>query len=693
MAQSAHVCQGKRCATCYWQRKGKQILDEHPWIEVLHADPLRVGCSLCRQKHGRASRCHAQGGGWRDGNITSYTAVQPRSLKKHEGSDEHQLAVGRAPVTDTASPTSEEFNKLLQHCQRSVLGKDGVPEVAGQKKARKMVWCLAEAHRALKRQCWREGKGLDGQPLQFSTTLFQDARKGKLSVRFMTASSAAEHMSGHMWTVDLARDFSLDAVGVAKATQAAVRSFCTPFAAPPHYEKPHEAQLDVTLWSRVQRSIESFVSDSASDEIRAGHMLAGQRTTDQYVVHFPNLRVVARDKPHATRRNLSRGWQADCFLHEVAERFIFGADSPARMIQHSQVFRSWFAESIQQLEPQISAVKAHAQIKDLAFAPHRYESAAKPLTRIVLFFFPLLRVLVRIATERSDEKSKAASSFLEWLSVEKALQAAMLADASVENLELTRLVDYEGFPVAELPINLAAFRDRIRALFTGERPACLDTGLTRHMLRLLDRGFLVNIPGRGLRVKDLRRPSPVLVTACSCRMANWVRLTEATLSAEFPNFEVSQAFGVFSVQQPASEHGAHLVRSSSIGRLQNAFKLPADGRAGEQAQKLWHVARRIAQEENLSAADAWMAAVRHVTHSWSKQDVGCVLPVLVRFWAAGVSTSGVEQAFSRAKALSDHLQLIAHVNDIMEAPLLGTTPNHSYSGFLVLSPVAMPHVG
>ena len=660
-------CAGDRCAACYWHRNSQALLDQHPWLEAFDEPGFRVGCSLRRKKYGDQNKALCKGGGWRSGLVTGYGSLQPRALEKHAGSREHQNALGEDPDLDSAgTPDEDGFQELLKHCQRSVIGKSGLANVGGQKKCRKMIWCLAEAFRE-----WRQGVGVDQQKLIFSTTLFQDARKGRLCVRFASASSAAERLSGHIWTVDAAKDFSLDAIGAAKATKAAVRLFCTPCASPPHHERPHTAAMDTDLYSLVSSSIESFVSDSASDEVRAGHLLAGQRASGDYIEAFPNLRVVSRDKPHTTRRNLSRGWNADAYLEDVAQRFWFGENSPAKMIQFSEVFRGWFASAIKQLEPGLSAVKAQAHIQHLGFAAHRYDSAATPLSRIVLFFFAFLQTTQRVAMERTDEKGKAAASFLEWLNAERSLQLAMLADCAVENLELTRLVDYEGFPTKDLPMNLCAFRDRIRALFTDNDPGCLRMGLTGHMLRLLDRGFLINFPGRQMHVKELWRPSAILTTACVCRMANWVRLTEATLTAEFPSFEVVQAFAAFSLKQGAgSQHGGHLLRTSQIARLQNAFKIGHDEAAEVQLQRLWHVARRIADEQGSATQDAWLQAVQHVTRSWSKQSVSAALPLLVRFWCSGASSSGVEQAFSRAKGLSDHLQLMPHVNDITEAQAL-----------------------
>ena len=81
------------------------------------------------------------------------------------------------------------------------------PSVGGHKKCRKMLWCIAEGNRDLKRELFQPGQGVDGKPVLISTTLYQDCRKGKLSVRFTTATSKNEKRHDHLGAVDLANDF------------------------------------------------------------------------------------------------------------------------------------------------------------------------------------------------------------------------------------------------------------------------------------------------------------------------------------------------------------------------------------------------------------------------------------------------------------------------------------------------------
>ena len=597
------------------------------------------------------------------------SSMQRRALDHHEKSAAHCKAAGQVVQSvagaPQSTPSADQFKKVLDHARKHQIG-EGIAVVGGQKKCRKMLWCLAESSRHFKRQLWLAKKG---EPLLCSSTIFQDTRKGILSVRGTCANSRTERWLGHLGTLDVAKEYSLDAVGLMKGLDAIIKDFCTPCLRPPHLDKEHVPQTDISLYETVKSSIETFVSDSAGDEVRAGHMLAGQSTTDLYMPKFRHLKVVVRDKPHATRRNLSRGWKADSFLDETAFRFLFAPDSPTRLIQNSQVFQGYFAGNIRRISPGTAAVKVQEHVKDLGFAPHRFESACKPLTRIVLLWPAFIATVVQIAQERKQEAAgRSASNFLAWLTPERCLQLGMLADAAIENLELTRMLDWQGFPVEELPSQILGFRDRLRGLFQATPAVCWSTGCTEQMMQRLQKAMIFVFPGPGGRqqTNSLGKPSDLIVAACLSRMSHWVTLCEATLSAEFPHFETQQCFSLFNVKNVEGNPPERAVRTNVISRLQAAFHEADRPVAGEEFQRIWHVAKRICNEEGLSSVESWRKAVQDLCRL-RKPQADALMPLLVRYWAAGASTSGVEQSFSRAQALCEGLQLIGHINDVMEA--------------------------
>ncbi|CAK0813414.1 unnamed protein product, partial [Prorocentrum cordatum] len=474
---------------------------------------------------------------------------------------------------------------------------EGVEGVAKAKKVRKMIWCLAEAHRAMKRRLWLT----DGI---VSTAIFQDARKGKLTIRFTA--------------------------------------------------------VDVDLYHKVMASIEAYTSDAAADEIRAGFMLAGQTVRADAAKVMPNLRIVTRDKPHATRRLASRGWKADPFLDDVQGMFVWNEQSPVRLIQFSEVFSAWSQANVQKIEPHLKAANPHQGCKDLHFAPHRFDSASKPMSRCTIYFPALVATMDQIvASRKGNAEAVAASTFLGWLDDEKALQLAMLADAGDELSDLLRLLDYEGFPLEDLSFNLSAFLERLNYLFVGwggQAPACLDGGYTKHMIDLLRNPLSIPVAGRS-KVGSCSGVSLAAQARCLARMGNWVVVATETLRAEFPWFEVVQAWSVFNVVERDRDAGHHSLRArraqrlEQLQRLVTAFGLQADPEhLDDQLQGLRHVALRVAAEEHLESRDAWVRAVTIARRTRMAGSMGCgkdLLSLLVRFWASGASTSGVEQSFAQ----------------------------------------------
>ena len=670
-------CTASRCGACYVDRNYDALVVDFPWLEISSGKKgFGVGCSICRTFfHGKEGRkLNRANQAWRQGLVTSYTSLQRRKLEKHQNSGEHERAKNHGKIDDPqTAPSPGQFLDMLKHTRKSPVGADGVPKLGGQKKCRKMIWCLAESHREMKRSLFKErATGVRKVKFIQSTTIFQDARKGKLTLRFTTGNSQLERREGLFGVADLAKDFSLDSIGLMKATMSILRAFCTRFFHPPHLETEPQPALDAELYAQVIASIEVYVSDAAADELRAGHMLARQSTAKMYHPHLPCLKIVMRDKPHAIQRNLTRGWKADDFLDDVASHFVFGMGSPTRLIKNSDAFQAWFRNNIKRLDPEISAVALRQQVNDLGFAPHRFASAAKPMTRISLFFHPFLATVAQIDLERrGKEEGKSAEAFLEWISIERTVQFSMLADCANENLSLTRLVDYQGFPVEKLSTYIASFKERVRALFSGDDPACKHSGCCGHILQVLRRQIALQLPSGSSFV--LGTPRGVLddvFSRCCQRMCNWIHVMEATIDAEFPHMEVIQAFGMFNVEGEVSmtpEWRKDCARK--LSRLQKAFGLVDDDRGEvlDQFERLWYVARRVALDEGINSVEAWLEAARKATRTSSHMDLGGLMHVLVRFFSAGGSTSGVEQSFTQAKKLYDHLQLVPLVNDVMEA--------------------------
>ena len=96
----------------------------------------------------------------------------------------------------------------------------------------------------------------------------------------------------------------------------------------------------------------------------------------------------------------------------------------------------------------------------------------------------------------------------------------------------------------------------------------------------------------------------------------------------------------------------HAKHCKQFERLIEAFGVKATpDELAEQMASVRHLALRLAAEESLSSRDAWMRAadMTTATHRGGVLDAGrsppsALLQLVIRYWAAGGSTSGVEQS-------------------------------------------------
>ena len=220
-----------------------------------------------------------------------------------------------------------------------------------------------------------------------------------------------------------------------------------------------------------------------------------------------------------------------------------GKDSPAQMIQRSEDMRSAFNGILKIRLP-------CAKVKNLRAAKHRFESFQKPLGRSIRLFRPIHSLMVQVATRGRTEVRKKAKAWLAWLSPGKIIQCAMLADAADEGMALTRYCDREDMAVAEMPTQVMTFLDRITHLFGANR-ACLNcVGYTATALELL-REPIVWVVGAS-EPCSLRPPTDAEIDACFNHMGGFLKLALLEVQAEFPDWEVAQAFSIFNLSREIS---------------------------------------------------------------------------------------------------------------------------------------------
>jgi hypothetical protein len=343
------------------------------------------------------------------------------------------------------------------------------------------------------------------------------------------------------------------------------------------------------------------------------------------------------------RRLTKKPWLADAFLTTTIRKLICGTGSITKLIAHSTNFKALFNARASINEE--SAIDCR-KIKDLNYAKNRFQSTQKPLGRFVLTFDALLATAVEIATRRAGtEPAKSAAAFLAEVTEEDLLTIAMLADAGDESAAIVRFFDSETYDVAESAVVISAYLKHIDCLFLRGGCLTLDGTYTKFVIDLLNRphtislhhpAILRTIGGGGVHAEVRDR--------CMSRMAAWVRLAMQTIEAEFPSWEVLNAFTAFNLKLVKSPF-----MDDSLSRLSKVFGLDAHQLQNEFADFRVFAHRR--HSHGLDHLDAWVASIKKVDMSSSitkaahpREQLRAAVSRYAVF--VGATTSGVERSFS-----------------------------------------------
>ena len=148
-------------------------------------------------------------------------------------------------------------------------------------------------------------------------------------------------------------------------------------------------------------------------------------------------------------------------------------------------------------------------------------------------------------------------------------------------------------------------------------------------------------------------------TCCAC----WFSLRQAELEAQFtvvPGItRLTVSWQPWSVGCAVCSAFGAKGKSSAYQdiRLTTRDQLRVEATAGElvgEMESVRHLAARVAVEDSLSSRDAWMRAAEMTTANKrggvldaSRSPPSTLLQMIIRYWAAGGSTSGVEQSFGK----------------------------------------------
>ncbi len=321
--------------------------------------------------------------------------------------------------------------------------------------------------------------------------------------------------------------------------------------------------------------------------------------------------------------------------------------SIAQLLRNSDVLRARYTKHVRSL--QLNPVWK-TNMTSMYGAKHRFDTWAKPFSRIVLTFEAVLATAQEMHEERRHEETgRHAKHFLNLVDEEMMLSFAMMADAGEENLELVRFLDSENMSTTDIAAECHRFLQRITVLFEGR--GCLRSGHTAFMLSLLQKERLLFIDHKAKRVggHNLQRATD----RCLERLVKWVRLAREVVRAEFPQFESVQAFAALRLLGPDDRPTSYNVESERNALAAQLTKLAALLRLdvnvlSEQFFAHLPSAQFAFDSQNCTSFAAWRQVVRATLDDRRRRQshgADVLKEVLIRQAAWGASTSGVERLF------------------------------------------------
>ena len=165
-------------------------------------------------------------------------------------------------------------------------------------------------------------------------------------MRYRAVNQNLDEFSG---TLGQERDFGTGATKITEATARIMERMCTKFSGAPHYNCSATPTLIPSLLAHVRESVMCITVDSAGDELLASEMMRTKSLAQTEKALTPNLKFILRDAAHASRRIISRPWNADPYLKDVALMMAQGRNSVAKLVHNSTETSRVFAGYVKYL--------------------------------------------------------------------------------------------------------------------------------------------------------------------------------------------------------------------------------------------------------------------------------------------------------------------------------------------------------
>ena len=173
----------------------------------------------------------------------------------------------------------------------------------------KLAWCLYET--------LREADANFLLKKASTVWLARDGRKQRLLIRFRAVGFVSGELVSRVGVLGHWKEHETAATGILDATKAIVRAAVAVGEGKPvcWHDDARRACADHALRASdagsveaaakiVFEKIEALTVDAAADETLAGELMRGRCNLDEEQAMCPNLKLVVRDKTHASRRSI-----------------------------------------------------------------------------------------------------------------------------------------------------------------------------------------------------------------------------------------------------------------------------------------------------------------------------------------------------------------------------------------------------
>ena len=262
----------------------------------------------------------------------------------------------------------------------------------------------------------------------------------------------------------------------------------------------------------------------------------------------------------------------------------------------------------------------------------------------------------------SDGAGKAGHAFLERITGELWLFAAMMSDAAAETMNLIRFLDDENLSTVDLCERVEHYLAHITWMFFN-RGVFTINGHVAFIVRWYEEAPHHFVAGNAGRCIGGIPFSKATLDKCLDHMQSWVVLARHTLEAEFPSIDIINSFSVFKLPRDPQVVKASTLKTPAVDkklrRLATFYKVP---QFPDQFRSIWARAAKCYMNSNymLSHWLSWRGGIK-LTSAPS----GDLLVVIKRGETWAPVTSGVEQSFAKIheRLGENRLNASPHVED------------------------------